>query len=288
MSKALADYELLPESGSSTALEEPPYDDDDTAAHLKRRELDFGHASTTSTSRAERKKPISDWTQFEAIIGRSDDPLPEIQPEWQVRVSRYDFDLQALSDHFQHFPHRALSRLLAEKLAEAGESPDESKYRFVVKAVVRALLHAQPATRNTLYAVLIRCCSPDDVLDASLQCYADNARERYLQIARSVVERMGSAAWPALRRFSKSGRWECRYFVDLIAGCENVSESERLVAINSLIQNPFVEVRSRIVESLEEFSEQDQMVIVSTLARDADEDIREQADLWLSNLEQDT
>ncbi len=88
-----------------------------------------------------------------------------------------------------------------------------------------------------------------------------NALERYrcpggyeghLVEAAWQLEQMGPEAWPALRELVVAGAQECEYFLGAVVRLEGVVPNDRLATLLAAACNPDANVRSRLLELLEE------------------------------------
>ncbi len=66
------------------------------------------------------------------------------------------------------------------------------------------------------------------------------------------LEQTGAEAWPALRDLLTAGTPESEYFLGAVVRLEGVAPSDRLAALLAAARNPDANVRSRLLELLEE------------------------------------
>jgi hypothetical protein len=91
------------------------------------------------------------------------------------------------------------------------------------------------------------------ILRAALERYQrPDGYEGYLVEAAWQLEQMGREAWPVLRDLLLAASQECEYFLGTVVRLEGVAPQERLTALLAAARNPDANVRSRLLELLEE------------------------------------
>src|SRR5438445_420800 len=66
------------------------------------------------------------------------------------------------------------------------------------------------------------------------------------------LEQMGREAWPVLQELFLAEAPECEYFLAAVVRLQDVASSHRLTALLAAARNPDANVRSRLLELLEE------------------------------------
>jgi hypothetical protein len=66
------------------------------------------------------------------------------------------------------------------------------------------------------------------------------------------LEQLGRDAWPVLRKLAQSGELECELFLDVIVRLDGVTPNQRATALLAAARNPNPNVRSRVLELVEE------------------------------------
>ena len=140
------------------------------------------------------------------------------------------------------------------------------------------LMNAPAKMINVLFQLLRAKSAPRVILETSLEAYKKTNNERYLTVAKSLLEDFGKEAWPTLRYLSKSNHPECDLFVRLIAQCAEVPAMERATALTNIAKHPNKYVRSQVPEFLPLFGKEDQIRILQVLMNDSDPEIKEEAD----------
>ena len=212
---------------------------------------------------------------------------------WADRLTATLLDASIWDRLVPQTPERALARwFTAKRLAQEEPNPlkassteDANRSTEDTDRLLALLADAPSRLRNQIHAMLVRFCSPDEILDASLARYEQTCQERYLLQAISLLESKGKDAWRALRTLARSNRRECELFIGLIARCNSVPASERASAIKRLAASPHVDVRSALVDQLPEFDEEAQRCALEVLKGDADLEIRQEAEEYLAELE---
>jgi hypothetical protein len=91
------------------------------------------------------------------------------------------------------------------------------------------------------------------ILRTALERYRrPDGYEGHLVEAAWQLEQMGREAWPVLRDLVLAGALECEYFLGAVVRLEGVAPQHRLPALLAAARNPDANVRSRLLELLEE------------------------------------
>ena len=211
--------------------------------------------------------------------------LPPRETDWIQHLADALLDDDNWDQLVHQAPEKALTRWITAKVL-SHEEPIWVKPSSTAGAdrLLKLLIDSPSLLRNEIYSLLVRFCTPRDILDASLAQYEQTCQEQYLLQAISLLERIGKEAWPTLQWLARSERHDCELFVGLIARCEQVPVNKRISAIRELAHNPYKEVRSAIFEQLSEFDEDGQRPILEILAKDDEPEIREEAEQDLAEL----
>jgi hypothetical protein len=98
-----------------------------------------------------------------------------------------------------------------------------------------------------------RTAQAQEVLRCALERFRrPDGSEEYLVDAAWELERLGAAAWPVLWELILSKAQECEYFLGAVVRLEGVARQERLIVLRAAACNPDGNVRSRLLELLEE------------------------------------
>jgi HEAT repeat protein len=144
------------------------------------------------------------------------------------------------------------------------------------------LISAPAKMINTVFQLLRAKSAPEIILETSFEAYKTTNQERYLTVAKSLLEDFGNEAWPTLRSLSRSKHPECDLFVRLIAQCAEVPATERAEALIDIAKHPNKYVRSQVPEFLPLFGKEDQIRILQVLLNDTDPEIKEEAEEYFS------
>ncbi len=98
---------------------------------------------------------------------------------------------------------------------------------------------ATAAARQILHEALERYHQPDGY-------------EGYLVEAAWQLEQIGSEAWPVLKELILTGAQECEYFLGAVCRLKSVATHHRLTALLAAARNADENVRSRLLELIEE------------------------------------
>ncbi len=209
---------------------------------------------------------------------------PEI--EWTARLTTTLLDASIWGRLVRQAPERALKRwLTAKRLVQEELTQPAISTTVDADRLLALLTNAPSRLRNQIHSLLVRFCSSDEILDASLAQYKQTCQEQYLLQAISLLESKGKDAWRALRKLIRDNRCECELFIGLIARCDGVPASERVSAIKQLATNPHAEVRSALIDQLPEFDEESQRCALKLLKDDVDSEVRQEAEEYLVELE---
>jgi hypothetical protein len=93
----------------------------------------------------------------------------------------------------------------------------------------------------------------DQILQDALERYRrTDGYEGHLVEAAWQLEQIGWEAWPVLRELFLAGPRECEYFLGAVVRLEGVAPQRRLSILLAVARNPDANVRSRLLELLEE------------------------------------
>ncbi len=103
--------------------------------------------------------------------------------------------------------------------------------------------------------------------------------EGHLVEAAWQLERMGREAWPALRDLLLAGPPECEYFLGAAVRLEGVAPQDRLPALLAAARNPDANVRSRLLELLDEMRADQRLEVLRELTDEGrpDDDVTDRA-----------
>jgi hypothetical protein len=91
------------------------------------------------------------------------------------------------------------------------------------------------------------------ILRGALERYRrPDGYEGYLVEAAWQLEQLGREAWPVLRDLILAGGHECEYFLSAVGRLDGVAPQHRLMALLAAARNPDANVRSRLLELIEE------------------------------------
>lgn len=152
-----------------------------------------------------------------------------------------------------------------------------------ISELINFLVNAPSKWINRLFDLVRLTASSEDILRASLLHYRHTGRERYLSMTLSLLQDKGEKAWPALSSFAKSGAPECELFIPLIASCPGISANERIRALTSLVRSTDVNVRRSLLNCFTDLSTDYATTILTLLASDSDEDVRQKAQEYLDS-----
>jgi len=100
-----------------------------------------------------------------------------------------------------------------------------------------------------------RTAQAKEILRCALERFRrPDGYEGYLVDAAWQLEQLGAAAWPVLRELILTEAKECEYFLGAVVRLEGVAPQERLIVLRAAACNPDGNVRSRLLELLEEMS----------------------------------
>ena len=93
------------------------------------------------------------------------------------------------------------------------------------------------------------------------------------------VEQIGPEAWPALWDLVMDGGPECEYFLGAVVRLEGVDPQARRKALLTAARNPHPDVRSRLLELLEEMPDELRAEVLRELTADGrpDDGVTERA-----------
>ncbi len=98
-----------------------------------------------------------------------------------------------------------------------------------------------------------RTAQAKEILGCALERFRrPDGYEGYLVDAAWELEQLGVAAWHVLRELILSQAQECEYFLGAVVRLEGVAPQERLIILRAAACNPDGNVRSRLLELLEE------------------------------------
>ena len=137
-----------------------------------------------------------------------------------------------------------VSQLPADRFEEIQELVIDDRERSAWHgAIAEAQLSEEPkataSARQTLRTALERYRRPDGY-------------EGHLVEAAWQLEQLGREAWPVLRELLLAGAQESEYFLGAVVRLEGIAPQHRLTALLAAARNPDTNVRSRILELLEE------------------------------------
>jgi hypothetical protein len=93
----------------------------------------------------------------------------------------------------------------------------------------------------------------EEILHDAIERYRrPDGYEGYLVEAAWQLEQIGSDAWPALRELIMEGIHECEYFLGTVVRLKSVSLHDRLTVLLAAARNRDANVRSRLLELLDE------------------------------------
>jgi hypothetical protein len=105
------------------------------------------------------------------------------------------------------------------------------------------------------------------ILRHALQRYSrPDGYEGYLVEAAWQLEQMGQDAWPVLRDLVLEGASEVEYFLAAVVRLDGVAPQRRLTALLAAARNPDANVRSRLLELLEEMPAELRGVVLRELS----------------------
>jgi hypothetical protein len=156
-----------------------------------------------------------------------------------------------------------------------------------VRLLLSNLLAKDPTQRAKARNALLSFPDPSSVAEAVLMEFDRTGQSELLLHLKALLEDVGPRAWDALKTLADSGRDECALFVGPIASCPGVQEAQRVEALRAIASNPSHVVRSRIYEYLGELTRGEVKAVLDVLAKDPDAEIRKEARLRLSSLDDD-
>jgi hypothetical protein len=114
---------------------------------------------------------------------------------------------------------------------------------------------------------------PEQIVRDALERYRrPDGYEGYLVEAAWQLEQIGREAWPVLRELILAGAQECEYFLAAVVRLEGVPPEQRLTALLAAARNPDANVRSRLLELLEEMPGDLRGVLRELAAKDRPDD----------------
>jgi hypothetical protein len=195
--------------------------------------------------------------------------LTQIRSRWQETVQREEVQ-QQFEQTFSRLVTAAYIDL--PEICDGGRSvqnstaspcPEaESQAENQSSSALLALLADAPSSRrNSIREFLLRLSTPSELLESSLLHYQSTRRECFLIQAVSLLEAFGHRAWPALRNFANSGRWECELFAGAVARCPGVPSEQRMRALRSLARSPHADVRDVALGHIAELETESRHVV---------------------------
>jgi hypothetical protein len=127
----------------------------------------------------------------------------------------------------------------------------------VIEALTRQRIienhFSKQGTRTIFIVHRERTTAPGRILNDALQRYRrPDGYEGYPVEAAWQLEQLGWEAWPVLRDLVLAGPSECEYFLGAVVRLEGIALAERLPVLLAAARNPDSNVRSRLLELLDE------------------------------------